>query len=467
MSSYRDQIVTLSLALCASVAAFAQEKKAESVAVQTPITPPAVFTWGGDARVRYEAYDSAQTLNADAPFHIRDYYRFRTRTWANYVPFQNTVLNVRLAAEPRYWYDNSTVAGEGKEWKYAIIDNLYAKWSTPSSANVPVSVTIGRQDIQLGDQWLVGDGTPLDGSWTNYFDAVRATIEIKDIKTKLEVIALNQQAHPKDHLPILGRQNAYTLMEQDEEGAILYATNKSIKDTQIDGYFIYKKDQKVTSSGNNGEAYTAGARVAGTISPKWQYTAEAAYQWGCRDLQVRYPTTQTRSRHIDASAAIAKLTYQFKDKLNNQITFLTEYISGDDVNSTGTDEMFDVLWGRYPRVGETWAVAYSAETGSRNAQYQNLSRIGATWTISPIKDGSIATSYFAMLAPESVPTRATSSSLFSRDGHFRANMLQVVAKQKFSKLISGLLFVEASFLGDYYTHHDMITFVRAEVMFSF
>lgn len=466
MSSYRNLIAASLLVLVASVA-HSQEKKTEAVAAQPTTPQPAVFTWGGDLRFRYEGYDSVQTLNEDAPFHVRDYDRVRTRAWANYVPFTDTAINVRLTAEPRYWYNNSTVAGEGREWRYAIIDNLYVKWGTPATGNVPVSVTVGRQDIQLGDQWLVGDGTPLDGSWTNFFDSARATIDLQDLKTKLDVIVLDQQAHPKDHLPIIGRQAAYSLMEQDEKGAILYATNKSIKNIQIDGYLIYKKDSKVTSSGNNGEVYTAGARVAGALSPKWQYTAELAYQWGRRDLQVRYPSTQTSSRDIVANGSIAKLTYLFKDTLNNQITFLTEYLSGDDPDTAGTDEMFDVLWGRYPRVGETWAAAYAPETGGRSAQYQNLNRFGVTWTISPTKDTSIATSYFAMFAPESAPTRATSNALFSRDGNFRGHTLQVIAKHKFNKMLSALLYAEASFLGDYYTHHDRITFVRTELTFSF
>ncbi|MFT3782053.1 MAG: hypothetical protein QM790_08555 [Nibricoccus sp.] len=464
MFLHRSTIATFTLALGATLG-FAQEKAAAAGA-KSVTPPPSIFTWGGDARMRYEAYDGAQTLNCNAAFHIRDYYRFRARAWLSYTPVKDASLNVRIAAEPRYWYNNSTVAGEGKEWKYAIVDNLNAKW-TGNVAGVPVTAVLGRQDIQLGDQWLVSDGTPLDGSWTTYFDGARVTLDFKDIKTKFDVIAFDEQAHPKDNLPILGRQGSYAVTEQDETGVILYASNKSIQDTQVDGYFLYKKDQKVTSSGNNGEAYTAGTRVAGILSPKWQYSAEAAYQWGRRDLQVRLLSPQTRSRHIDAKGAIAKLTYSFKDKFNNQVVFLGEYLSGDNADTPGTDEMFDVMWGRYPRVGETWAVAYATETSSRTSQYQNLSRIGATWTIAPTKNTSVTTSYFALFAPESTPTRTSSGSLFSRDGHFRAHMVQVVAKQKINKWLSALAFAEASFLGDYYTHHDRITFIRAELLATF
>lgn len=465
MSPNRNLIVAL---LFLATAAFAQEKKAESNAAPKLSPPPAAaFTFGGDVRLRYEAYDSAQTLNADAPFHIRDYFRLRTRAWVNYNFTPTLSVFGRLAAEPRYWFNNATVASEGREWKYALVDNLFVKWATSQSVSAPVTLVVGRQDIQLGDQWLVGDGTPVDGSWTTFFDGARATIDVKSIKTKFDVMVFGEQAHPKDDCPMVGRPSTYVVTEQDEVGAILYASNKLLKNIQLDGYFMYKEDHKVSSAGNNGDTNTLGLRIAGTPSDHWQYTAEGAYQWGHRDLPVRYPMTIMGECDVAAYGGIAKLTYIFKDKLSNQVTLLGEYLSGDDPKSIGKDEMFDVLWGRYPRVGETWAVAFSAESGGRPSQYQNLGRLGATWTISPIKDGSIATSYFAMFAPEKTPTRTSNASLYSRDSNFRGHMFQVIAKQKFTKSISGLLFAEASLLGDYYTHKDTITFVRAEVMYTF
>ena len=54
-------------------------------------------------------------------------------------------------------------------------------------------------------------------------------------------------------MPTLGRSsetkrpgsatyNPYPLTEQNEQGVVLYGSNKSLKNTQIDGYFIYKRD---------------------------------------------------------------------------------------------------------------------------------------------------------------------------------------------------------------------------------
>ena len=466
MRSFRSSTVALILISFAGLAV-AQEKKVDAAQASQPVTPPPAFAFGGDVRLRYEAYDGVHTLNCEAPYHDRDYFRLRTRAWASYNIVSGLSVYGRLAAEPRYWFNNSTTAGEGKELKYAIVDNIYAKWNTTLSGKMPLTIVAGRQDIQLGDLWLVSDGTPGDGSWTNYFDGLRATLDAASIKTKFDVISFKQQANPKDHLPILGRQGTCTVMEQDELGAILYATNKTVKNLQIEGYAIYKEDHRVTGAGNNGAVYTLGARVAGTPSPKWQYSVEAARQWGRRDLQVRYPAVIARKRDIEAYGANAKLTYSFKDKLNNQVTLLSEYLSGDDPDTADEDEMFDVLWGRYPRIGETWAAAYSLESGGRSSQFQNLLKLGTLWAISPTKSTSVTTMYCALFAPEEVPTRSTNNARFSRSGNFRGHQVQVIAKRKITKELSALLFAEAAFLGDYYTQRDMITFVRAEVLFTF
>lgn len=447
----------------AATAAFAQEKPTAAVAA----SPAPALSFGGDVRLRYEAYDGVQTLNCNVPFHHRDYFRLRGRFWANQDFGSGVSAYGRLAAEPRYWFNNSTKTGDGKEWKYALIDNLHVKWATELPGKAPLSITAGRQDIQLGDQWLVSDGTPSDGSWTNYFDGVRATLDIASVRTKVDAIVFKQQARPEDQFPIVGRSMAFTVMEQDELGAILYLTNKSVKNLQIEGYGMYKEDKRVTSAGNSGTAYTAGARAVATPSPKWLVSVEAAKQWGRRNLQVRYPTTISGKRDIEAYGANAKLTYSFKDKLNNQLTLQGEYLSGDDPDTADRDEMFDVLWGRYPRIGETWAAAYAMEAGGRSSQFQNLLRCGVVWAVAPLKNTSVSTLYCALFAPEEVPTRSTNNARFSRDGNFRGHQAQVIVKQKITKEFSALLFAEAAFLGDFYAERDTITFVRAEVMYTF
>jgi hypothetical protein len=465
----RNLIVSL---LLVGTAAFAQEKKAEPTATLPP--PPAVFTWGGDVRFRNEYFNNGLTLNSEATNAEQDYFRARTRLWAAFAPEADLVVNARLAAEPRDWVRPAYVkqhTGRGPEWRYVIPDILNVK-ATTAVSDLPITITIGRQEIKFGEtnaEWLVNDGTPADGTFSAFFDAARVTLNAKPIKTQFDAIFLSQQAHPVDNLPILGYRSTYTLGEQDEKGVILNASNKSIKDTQLDGYLIYKKDTAVTSAGDTGEIYTFGSRLSGTPATHWSYSVEAAYQWGHKkDPGVKTPVVaNTFARDISAYGANTKLTYLFKDKLSNQVSVIGEYLSGDKPGSTGKDEMFDILWGRYPRFSEVGANTFSIETGGRNAQYNNLIRIGANWTLSPFKGLSVGTTYNAMFAPEAVPTRATNTALFSQTDHFRGHYFQTSVRYTFTKQLSGWLLGEAYFQGNYYTHRETMTFLRTELMFTF
>ena len=57
--------------------------------------------------------------------------------------------------------------------------------------DMPLTLTIGRQDIILGTGWLVLDGTPADGSRTIFFDAIRATYDLSDT-SKVDLIYIQQ-----------------------------------------------------------------------------------------------------------------------------------------------------------------------------------------------------------------------------------------------------------------------------------
>jgi hypothetical protein len=56
---------------------------------------------------------------------------------------------------------------------------------------------------------------------------------------------------------------------------------------------------------------------------------------------------------------------------------------------------------------------------------------------------------------------------FSNSGTFRGHYLQGVLKYKFSEHLSGHLWSELLFPGDYYTQRKTMSFLRAELMFTF
>ena len=70
-------------------------------------------------------------------------------------------------------------------------------------------------------------------------------------------------------------------------------------------------------------------------------------------------------------------------------------------------------------------------------------------------------------ANQDVPTQATLPTAFSNNGNFRGQYLQAVLKYKFSQHVSGHLWGELLFPGNYYASDQLMTFLRAEVMFTF
>jgi len=91
----------------------------------------------------------------------------------------------------------------------------------------------------------------------------------------------------------------------------------------------------------------------------------------------------------------------------------------------------------------------------------------------PIKGLTASLMYNALFAPEDTPTRditGTSSSNpeeFSKDGNFRGHYLQAVLKHKFNDHVSAHLWGEWIWEGNYYAQRNLMTFLRAEVMFTF
>ena len=436
------------------------------------------FSWGADFRIRNEYYNNIVSLNETAAMHEQDVIRFRARLWGAFTPSSDFNVNVRLAAEPREWIRPAFVTAykgeDSGEWRYGIFDNMNFKWG--NIFGLPLTLTAGRQEILLGDfydWWLVADGTPNDGSWTLFLDSIRLGCDLKDIKTKLDFIYIYQNPFPSATIPTFGSSTQYPLTDQLEQGFVLYASNKSINKTQLDGYFIYKNDVRKTffvknaflTPGDNADIYTMGGKITGTPFEHWQYSVEGAYQCGSKEDTIGGVFAR---RDIDAFGGKAKLTYLFNDPLNNQLSLATEFLSGDDPN-TGKDEMFDVLWGRWPRWSELYIYSYIVETNKRIAQMNNIARFGPTWTISPFKGTTASLTYNAMFAPESTPTRAVTVPYptFSRNGHFRGHYLQAVVKHQFNKYLSGHLWAECVQEDNYYAQRDLVTFVRCEVMFTF
>jgi hypothetical protein len=457
--------------------------------------PAPWFSWGTDLRIRDESFDNILTLNPNNHLHQQDYLRFRGRLWASVTPIEDLSVNARLTDEVREWLKPAGYTpyspNSGLDWREGLIDNLNVQWK--NVLDQPLNVTVGRQDYLpgtpsgLGDGWLIGDGTPADGSWTYFLDSARLTYALKEQHTTIDAIGIIQEAKDDAWLPTINPQHYY-LTEQSEKGAILWVANKSVAEANVDTYFIYKHDDAsdITPVAkfrpDSGDIYTVGGRVSGLFANNWKYSLEGAYQFGEKldpnlnsggNNLVLSPAAQTTGyRNIDAFGVNARIAYMFKDKLNNQLSFSYEFLSGDDPNSKN-DEMFDNLWGRWPRWSEIGLYSYAAET--RIGNEANLHRLGPGWSFTPVKDMDLSFAYMALFAQHDIATRATggAGTLFAGNanlpdqGNFRGHFFQAILKYKFSKHVSAHLWTEFQLPGSYYTYDNTWYFIRPEVTFTF
>ncbi len=403
------------------------------------------FSWGADMRWRDEYFNNAITLNGSAPGHEWQFWRYRTRLWGSYQPTESIELNARLLWEGRHYWEPSSK----DEWDngYGYFDRLNIKLKPLGSG---LTLTIGRQDIMLGDGWLVMDGTPLDGSTSLCFDALRLTWEVKDIQTVFDGILIDNCAEQNHWLPPIGIDNDSRLLaEQDERGAIFYASNKSIEKVTLEPYFIYKNDRARMANGTTGDIYTFGQRIVYDIDEHWTFRVEGAGQFGHLDGQ-----------ELAAWGALSRLTYRFNDSMNNQLKLNFEALSGDRPG-TAQNEAFNPLWGRWPQWSELYVYTDVPET--HVAQTTNLVRFGPGWQFQPCQDLTVSADYNALFAME---TPLAGTKIFG-NGDFRGNLIDAKLEYKFNRYFRGHLMGEYFVPGDYYTQHDSAVYLRAELVATF
>jgi len=439
--------------------------------------PKEIFTWGADLRFRWEFLDNATTLNDDLPGAERSFARYRGRLWGQVAPNESVEAYGRLMWEGRYYANPDEVViplpGRGPtnilDTTYSgalMFDNLFVKLNRVGGT--PLTLKIGRQDMFFGNGWLIADGTPLDGSRTFYFDAIRATYVAEPIGTTFDLIVLDNY-HNTDRFPFTFNNKTEDQTEQNETGAILYARNKSlIPDTDLDAFFIYKGDDPAQplwrvnngfdpfpSPTRDGETYALGARIDNKLTPNWSLRAEAAFEWGDRF-----------DRDLEAFGFNGRATYHFGDTLANRVHLGYEYLSGDDPGSSEV-EAFDPLWGRWPQWSELYQ-PYTYALDSRTGEATNLQRVNLGWGMKPHATTEVTLDYHALFANENT-LGAVGAPGFSRNGDFRGHLFTGWVKVKYDKHVAGHLVAEYFDPGDYYTdlRDQSAWYLRAEVFLTY
>ena len=453
------------------------------------------FSLGADTRLREEYIGNIgltdQILTAtgaatgtESPTANRVFQRYRFRGWGQYAPSEHFALAARLMWEGRHYTLPPESAFtplsfppgiEFEPWYSGgiLFDSLTLDFK--KIADTGLSLKAGRQDIILGNGWLVLDGTPIDGSRTIYMDAARATYVATPINTTFDLIYINNDA-TTDRFPKPLNGAIEDQIEQSEVGGILYARNKSlIKDTDLDAYFIYKGNDPndtqrnirvnngypFSSPSDDGDVYALGARIDSKLTPHWNLRAEATGEWGANRVDLGAPR-----QDISAFGLNGRLTYAFNDKLANRLHLDLEFLSGDDPD-TATNEAFDPLWGRWPQWSEL--MIYQWPLDSRVGQATNLMRLNLGWIAKVHPTTEVLLDYHALWADQESVRTATQFFNISHDGNFRGNLFTGWVKTKFNKFVSGHLVAEYLAPGDFYADNrqDGSYFLRAELALAY
>lgn len=411
--------------------------------------PTKWLQWGFDFRFRHEYHNNAYTLDSQSRDHEYNYQRYRSRLRLSVLPVDQVSLNVRLAWEGREYFKPDSKSGF--DWDEALFDCFNIKVGDLTNRNF--LFTIGRQEIQFGERWLIYDPTTTDGSRTEFMDAARLTLKLPDEKTHLNLIYFDMEADSERWLPVINSRNK-PLSEQNERGAIIYFEKIPYKTHNFDAYFIYKHDHKVLSKGNDGDRYIFGGRADGMLDNHWHYTLELAPQFG------------TKNGHDFLAFGLnSRVEYLFKDKLKNKLRLGFEYLSGDDPD-TDTIEAWDPLWGRRALWSELLVFTFCTEDRGRSGEWTNLKRLELGWGFSPTKKTEFYTCYMPLFANENTYRNTPG---YSRDGDFRGHFIASVFKFNITKDLSGHLWAEFFFPGDYYApeRRDLATFFRTQLMYQF
>lgn len=436
--------------------------------------PPPAWSGGLDLRLREVGINNANALDDTSPSAERHFQRYRLRAWGQYTPSETLTANARLMWEGRHYAEPDIASFETWYSGAVMFDNLYVQ--ADKVGGLPLKLKLGRQDIMLGNGWLMLDGTPLDGSRTIYFDALRATY-VNGL-TSLETILIRQ--NPKTRLTLNGEVEDQT--EQNEKGLVLYLRNKYSPDTDLDGFYIYKGNSPAVGEAplgwrlNNGTSFPSrsddghvnalGGRIETQFAPNWKLRAEAAAEWGRRN-----------GSEMRGFGFNGRVTHTLGGAWNNRVHVGFEYLSGDDPDTTSRNEAFDPLWGRWPQWSELYGpYTYGMET--RTGETTNLHRLNLGWVAKVHSTTELSLDYHALFADENTkcgPNGVTCTTApppglgFSTHDKFRGHLLTAWLRSKFDKHISGHLLAEYFMPGDYYVapKGDNAYFLRAELNLTY
>lgn len=385
----------------------------------------------------------------------RSFFRFKTSVWGQVDYEEQFSLFAKLTNEIKSYtyYGGRSSKGARGDTDEIFVDNLYLDIKKPGE--LPVNFRIGRQDLlnQYGENFLIADGTPGDGSRSFYFNAVKASWTVNDTNT-LDTIYLNNP-RTEQWLPIVNETDPASALEMsDESGVIVDLKNKAIENLLLEPYYIYKHEGGGGGGlqAQTGKIHTVGGFAKYSLDPL-TFHVQLADQFGDYGSVDR-----------EGLGGYAFVDYSFSDiPLSPVWTVGYVYLSGDDPN-TPDNEGWDPLFCRYPIWSEIVPQQYTGESG--NSYWSNLSMYRTQLALKLSDKMKLAMIYNYLRANEFVNANAAYAIVGNNKD--RGHLLQSKLDYAFNKNVAAFLQGEYFIPGDFYNDDaDPAIFVRSQVEVKF
>jgi hypothetical protein len=407
----------------------------------TPALGAAGFEWGGDFRFRVTDLGDIPH-NAGGVFD-QLFNRNRTRLWGQYNLNDDTSFKLRLTNEFRFYDKGRQHTDAWDPLNEIVPDAIYAE--AKNLAGGKLSIKAGRQDLIYGTGKIILDGTPLDGSRTIYFDAIKATLNIAS--NQIDFLGIYNQ--DKDPLTI-NAQDPIRMIEQDEAALGLYGKNSLFEQAPFEYYWIYKtEDNSRTHVGTLADAdfHTIGGRVMPKFGAGFSANVEAAYQTGDHG-------------DYDSEGALLDAALNFGPEMGSLKPNFTAgyyYLSGDEAGSS-KNEGWHPVFSRWPQISELYVYSYVGTQYSIGG-WSNLKTPYIGMDLTPFSDARLKFRYYKMYADEKDGLG---------NGDERGDLLTLVLNFKINKQLDGHLRGEWFSPGDYYRDGtDDAHFIRANLTYKF
>jgi len=380
-------------------------------------------------RLRIETWDNAVNMD-DETGNPTTYTRQRSSLGLKWMVLPAAEFGLKMTHEFRYYISPKSTPFSRNE---VVFDNLYLKWTAPTA--MPLTLTAGRFNIWFGEGFIVADQSPLDGSRTGYFNAIKADVQIDPTS---DISAFYCQMDRQDKaLPVFNHQHQAMALQPEMGGGLYF--QKKLGTNALHLYYLNFTQEKAGLAIDR-KTNALGFRFEWKNASGLYATTENAAQWSSDDLEDR-----------NDFAGLVKFGKEYSEPVWS--------LSRGEVGFIYYTKDWNPIWGRFPRWSESYIYTLVSEHGV--AYWSNFSSIFAQATIVPSTGSKIAISYHHLGAFE------TNTPVWG-DGKTRGNLFICRYDYKINPRLNGCFIAERFLPGDFYADgSNSYLWLRSELFYTF